>query len=142
MFDGLRILKTTGRQDHPNFHNPELVREKFKPHPLARSLMQFEERLGKGTLKRRADVEEPLINASHSHLMWRVDRGLAFDASAAVSDDTVTNETNIFYSNFYPDLSCVFMTAELVDSQPAAYRGSSTTTDLLTLMHNRTGHEI
>ncbi len=32
------------------------------------------------------------------------------------------------------------MTAELIDSQPAAYLGSSTTTNLLTLMHNRIGH--
>ncbi len=46
----------------------------------------------------------------------RLDLGLAIDASAAVSDDTVINDTNIFYLNFYTDLSSAFMTAELVKS--------------------------
>ncbi len=76
------------------------------------------------------------MRASAANMKWRLEKGLAIDASAAVSVDTV----NIFYSKFYPDLSSAFITAELVDSQPAAYLGSSTTTDLLTLMHNRTGH--
>ena len=87
------IQQVTGSQDCPDLHDPDSIRKKFKHHPLSPTLTQFEERRDNGTLKRRADVEEPLINASHSHLMWRVDRGLAIDASAAVSDNTVTNDT-------------------------------------------------
>ena len=85
------------------------MRNVFKEHPFALPLKQFEDRRDKGTLKRRADVEENLMRASAANMDWQLDRGLAIDASAAVSDATVNNDTNIFYSNFYPDMSCAFM---------------------------------
>ena len=133
------MQKVNGLEDHPDYHNPVLIRKRFAYHPLAPSLQQHEERKAHGTLDRRADVEGPLMNASAAHMMWNLDRGVAnLPDAAVVSDATVNNDANIFYLNFYPDLSCAFKTAELVDSQPAAYLGSSTTTDLLTLMHNRT----
>ncbi len=88
-------------------------------HPLADTLKQFEERRDQGTLKRQST----LMKASAAHMMWQLDRGVANVASAvSLTDDvTVTNHSNVFNSNFYPDLSFVFMTAELVNSQPAAY---------------------
>ena len=104
--------------EHSSEHQ---MRHAFRGHPFESTLEQFEARERAGTLKRRADVEEPLMRASAANMSWRLDRGLAIDASAAVSDATVNNDTNIFYSNFYPDLSCAFVTAELVDSQPATY---------------------
>ena len=101
---------------------------RFSHNPLANSLKQFEERQVKGTLKQRAEMEPILMKATAAHMMWELDKGIvpnvpvACVASSAAADvnDTVTNDTNTFYSNFYPDLSCVFMTAELVDSQPTA----------------------
>ena len=75
----------------------------FKGHPFASPLEQFEVRERDGTLKRRADVEEPLMRASAANMGWRLDRGLAIDASAAVSDATVNNDTNnIFIRIFTP----------------------------------------
>ncbi len=114
----------------------------FEHHPLSRTLNQFEDRKAKHTLKRLAKVEPTLLTASKAHMKWQHDKGIANVASVARPADNacVNNDSNIFYSNFYPNLSSVFITAELVDSQPAAYLESSTTTDLLTLMHNRTGH--
>ena len=65
------------------------VRHVFRGHPLESSLNQFEARERAGTLKRRADVEEPLMRASAANMGWRLDRGLAIDASAAISAATV-----------------------------------------------------
>ena len=62
-------------------------------------------------------------------------------ADDAANESHVTiNDLNNYYSCFSRDTACVFHTAELASNTPIAYLGSSSTIDLLTLMHNRTGH--
>lgn len=51
--------------------------------------------------------------------------------------NTVTKNTDISSSFSTHDLFCALTTTA---SDATAYLGSSKTTDLLTLMHNRTGH--
>ena len=58
----------------------------------------------------------------------------ANDASA------VNNESNNFYSNFCVDLTDKLRHASSSHSIPMACLASSSSCDLLTLMHNRTGH--
>ena len=63
-------------------------------------------------------------------------------AAAAAVDDEMhvnSNDQNNFYFAFFSDISNKFKISGQA-SAPTAYLGSSTTVDLLTLMHNRTGH--
>jgi hypothetical protein len=61
--------------------------------------------------------------------------------SSAVVDNHVNKNSNIYYSAFFNDISNNFKIASEVNlDNSVAYLGSSTTVDLLTLMHNRTGH--
>ena len=57
---------------------------------------------------------------------------------AAVDDECIVN--NIFYSNFCFDLTEKMPAASSSFSIPVACLASSSSSDLLTLMHNRTGH--
>ena len=99
-------------------------------------------------------MKNPSTEQIAAYLAWR-DKGMEVGetchAAASVSnDDTaavamcenqVTSNNEIdYYFAFYCDISANFETAELVSNKAVAYLGSSTTSDLLTLMHNRTGH--
>ena len=61
-------------------------------------------------------------------------------AAAAVDVSAVTNKSNIFYSNFCVDLTKQLRRASSSCSIPVACLASSSSSDLLTLMQNRTGH--
>ena len=62
-------------------------------------------------------------------------------ADDAANESHVTfNDLNNYYSCFSRDTACIFHTVEPASAAPIAYLGSSSTIDLLTLMHNRTGH--
>jgi hypothetical protein len=110
-----------------------------------------------GTLKLKAAVEEPTAEELEAYLAWRdgqrvpavvEETNIAVASVACVADNADvdenhvnSNDTNDFYFAFFSDISAKFKTAAKLDSDSAvAYLGSSTTVDLLTLMHNRTGH--
>ena len=65
---------------------------------------------------------------------------IAAAAAAAVDVSVVTNKTNDFYSNFCVDLTQKLRAASNSCSIPMACLASSSSSDLLTLMHNKTGH--
>ena len=116
--------------------------------PLANSLKGFLDRRNSDTLRPRSAVSpvshelkmlyDECYRIGHDVLAVRaahVADGAA-DAHVVVDDVESNNGVESFYlSLFVSDLS-----VKLTDSQPIALLGSSTTTDLLTLMHNRTGH--
>ena len=58
----------------------------------------------------------------------------------AIDASVLSNESNIFYSNFCVDLSEKLRAANSSRSIPMAWLASSSSSDLLILMHNRTGH--
>lgn len=120
--------------------------------PGAKRLREYQERKATGKLRTVAEFEDLPHDELNKILAYRggqriptpVQGPLAaaadagHDSDASVAMNRVTNSSNIYYSSFSRDLSsCALMTAA---SKPIAYLGSSTTTDLLTLMHNRTGH--
>ena len=61
-------------------------------------------------------------------------------ANDAADDECIVNNNNIFYSNFCVDLTEKLRRASSSCSIPVACLASSSFSDLLTLMHNRTGH--
>ena len=67
-------------------------------------------------------------------------RLVSSDGAAEAHVDDAIDARNLKESDSYLSLFLNDLSDSLADSMPVAYLGSSTTTDLLTLMHNRTGH--
>ena len=61
-------------------------------------------------------------------------------ANVAADDECIVNNNNIVYSNFCFDLTEKMRAASSSCSIPVAFLASSSSFDLLTLMHNRTGY--
>ena len=61
-------------------------------------------------------------------------------ANVAADDECIIKNDNIFYSNFCVELIEKLRRASSSCSIPVACLASSLSSDLLTLMHNRTGH--
>ena len=116
----------------------------------------FLERQRSGNLKRRAEVGHIQRHAIENAMrLSRTDpsyaiptrnaknakNALVIDTAVAAADvSVVTNESNNFYSNFCVDLTEKILAASSSCSIPVACLASSSSSDLLTLMHNRTGH--
>ena len=101
--------------------------------PLAKPLKEFEDRRDFGHLR----VGEMCQTVPYT-VPLRVANVVL--ANIAADDECIVNNNNIFYSNFCVDLTEKLRRASSSCSIPVACLVSSSSSDLLTLMHNRTGH--
>ena len=130
-------------------------------HPLARQLQEYEQRVRDGTLRLRSavtpipqEIVKRYMTNDHAgvrlfvkqdppgHPEGRAAEARADVVKAVANDACKINDTESFYlSLFLSDLSdALDDSSKLIDSKTIALLGSSTSTDSLTLMHNRTGH--
>jgi hypothetical protein len=112
-------------------------------HPLAKSLKKFNERCENRTLRTKRELSPiaPKLREDYErfYLMGDAVEAPALHANVAVRNVArKSNDSESFYlSLFFSDLSEKLDDSKLVDSESLALLGSSTTNDLLTLMHNR-----
>ena len=105
-----KAARPTTDDDH-EWHKKQWLSEAYDP--LAKELGEFIERCERGNLMRRAEVPhihavEKVMRLSRNEMARARDAEIVLvndTASAAVDVSAVTNESNIFYSNFCVDLT-------------------------------------
>ncbi len=134
---------------HPTPEFAERNKEAFlhrTNHSLAKPLREFLKRKESGALRTKRDMSTIAPELREKYEKFYRD---AYRANAAPAAPTIDvddrhvvrkyNENADLYTSFYlSDLSDKLNNSMLADSESLALLGSSTTTDLLTLMHNRT----
>ena len=119
---------------------------KKSDHPLVKPLIEFEDRRDSGHLKRRAEIAPMMLRAGEMCQTVRNTAPLRVAnvelANVAADDECIVINNNIAYSNFCFDLTEKLRRASSSCSIPTACLASSSSSDLLTLMYNRTRHGI
>ena len=115
---------------------------------LAESLVHFETRIAAGrprAKRNKSPIPPKLLSGYQREFEQREFEkrhrlNTSDGAAEAHVDDAIVARKSKDTESYYLSLFLNDLSDSLADSTPVAYLGSSTTTDLLTLMHNRTGH--
>ena len=113
------------------------VHWKKSDHPLVKSLVEFEDRRESGIAPIMLKAGEMCQTVRNTVPLRVANVALA---NIAADDECIVINNNIVYSNFCFDLTEKMRAASNSCCIPMACVASSSSSDLLTLMHNRTGH--